>query len=229
MKILVADDDAAIRLLMQRVLGDAGYEVKTAEGGEEAYSMFVADRPDMVVLDVMMPLVDGYEVCRRIRKIDDDVPVLFLSAKGDIVDKRVGFSNGADDYLVKPFNEEELLMRIGAFLRRRRKKASQKDSGPQVLSVGPFSLDAVRHQVLKNDIPVSLTPKEFQLLFALALQQGAVMSKEELIEAVWGTEYVDDSINIAVYIRRIREKIEDDPTKASHLLTVWGVGYTFEP
>lgn len=228
MKILIADDDVAIRLLVQSILEGAEYEVLCAEGGEEAFALFEAERPDMVVLDAMMPLVDGYEVCRRIRSIDDDVPVLFLSAKGDIVDKRVGFSNGADDYLVKPFDEEELLMRVEAFLRRRRRIVSQDVRVPQVLSFGPFILDAVKHQVLKEGVSVPLTPKEFQLLFALASQKGVVLSKEELIETVWGVEYVDDSINIAVYIRRIREKIEDDPTKAAYLLTVWGVGYTFD-
>jgi two-component system response regulator VicR len=228
MKILIADDDAAIRLLVRKALEDVGYEVVCTESGRDALALFEIDRFDMVILDVMMPLLDGFEVCRRIRKADDDVPVLFLSAKGDIVDKRIGFSTGADDYLVKPFNSEELLMRVEALMRRRRKDVSQKQAAPQVLAVGSFVLDAVRHQVLKDGHPIALTPKEFQLLFTLASHQSAVMSREELIEAVWGSEYLGDSINIAVYIRRIREKIEDDPTKAAHLVTVWGVGYAFK-
>ena len=227
MKILMVDDDEAIRLLVRHAMEDAGYEVACATCGDEALALFDAQRPDAAILDVMMPRIDGFELCRLIRQKDDDIPVLFLSAKGDIVDKRSGFSSGADDYLVKPFNEEELVMRVEALLRRSRRHAS-RSIDPQVLSLGPFLLDAIRHQVLKNGQAVSLTPKEFQLLFAVASQQGAVVSKEELIERVWGPEYLGDAINIAVYVRRIREKIEDNPTRPQHLVTVWGLGYTFE-
>ena len=228
MRVLVADDDAAVRLLVKTVLEEDGHECRCASGGLEALRLYREERPDVVVLDIMMPKVDGLEVCRRIRQDDQDVPVLFLSAKGDITDKRIGFSIGADDYLVKPFDVEELLMRLAA-LYRRACRASQDD--PPVadrFSLGSFEFDAVRHCVLRGGEAVSLTPKEFQLLYHLARHSGDVIGKEELIESCWGPGYTDDTINLASYVRRLRERIEEDPGKPRHLKTVWGVGYVFE-
>lgn len=228
MRILAVDDEPSIRLLVKTVLEQAGHECACVEDGTAALERFEAERPDLVVLDVMMPRLDGFEVCRRIRLVDEAVPVLFLSAKGDIVDKRIGFSNGGDDYLVKPFEEEELLMRVEALLRRAGRTRAQGAAAPERFSLGEFSFDALRHQVFKRGEVVSLTPKEFQLLFQLASQHGHVMSKDELVEGVWGSEYLDDAINIAVYVRKLREKIEDSPAKPAHLKTVWGIGYVFE-
>lgn len=227
MKVMMVDDEPSMRLLVKTVVEEAGHECRLGAGGEEALELFERERPDVVVLDVMMPRVDGFEVCRRIRSVDADVPVLFLSAKGDIVDKKTGFGTGGDDYLVKPFNEEELLMRIEALLRRARRAASG-EGGLARFSRGPFTFDSVRHEVLKEGRPVLLTPKEFQLLYHLASHHGAVMGKDELVEAVWGEEYLDDAISIAAYVRKIREKIEDNPAKPRYLTTVWGVGYAFD-
>lgn len=199
---------------------------------EEACALFQREWPDVVVLDVMMPKVDGFEVCRRIREVDENVPVLFLSARDGIIDKRIGFSFGGDDYLVKPFNEEELVMRIEALVRRSRRSRRDGEAAaperPERFALGPFTFDEVRHEVLKGGEPVVLTPKEFQLLLHLASHPGAVMGKDELIEELWGEEYLDGAISIAVYVRKIREKIEENPAKPAYLKTVWGVGYSFE-
>lgn len=199
---------------------------------EEACALFQREWPDVVVLDVMMPKVDGFEVCRRIREVDENVPVLFLSARDGIIDKRIGFSFGGDDYLVKPFNEEELVMRIEALVRRSRRSRWDGEAAaperPERFALGPFTFDEVRHEVLKGGESVVLTPKEFQLLHHLASHSGAVMGKDELIEELWGEEYLDGAISIAVYVRKIREKIEENPAKPAYLKTVWGVGYSFE-
>ena len=199
---------------------------------EEACALFQREWPDVVVLDVMMPKVDGFEVCRRIREVDENVPVLFLPARDGIIDKRIGFSFGGDDYLVKPFNEEELVMRIEALVRRSRRSRRDGEAAaperPERFALGPFTFDEVRHEVLKGGEPVVLTPKEFQLLHHLASHPGAVMGKDELIEELWGEEYLDGAISIAVYVRKIREKIEENPAKPAYLKTVWGVGYSFE-
>lgn len=199
---------------------------------EEACALFQREWPDVVVLDVMMPKVDGFEVCHRIREVDENVPVLFLSARDGIIDKRIGFSFGGDDYLVKPFNEEELVMRIEALVRRSRRSRRDGEAAaperPERFALGPFTFDEVRHEVLKGGEPVVLTPKEFQLLHHLASHPGAVMGKDELIEELWGEEYLDGAISIAVYVRKIREKIEENPAKPAYLKTVWGVGYSFE-
>lgn len=200
--------------------------------GDLASAVFQREWPDVVVLDVMMPKVDGFEVCRRIREVDENVPVLFLSARDGIIDKRIGFSFGGDDYLVKPFNEEELVMRIEALVRRSRRSRRDGEAAaperPERFALGPFTFDEVRHEVLKGGEPVVLTPKEFQLLHHLASHPGAVMGKDELIEELWGEEYLDGAISIAVYVRKIREKIEENPAKPAYLKTVWGVGYSFE-
>ena len=199
---------------------------------EEACALFQREWPDVVVLDVMMPKVDGFEVCRRIREVDENVPVLFLSARDGIIDKRIGFSFGGDDYLVKPFNEEELVMLIEALVRRSRRSRRDGEAAaperPERFALGPFTFDEVRHEVLKGGEPVVLAPKEFQLLHHLASHPGAVMGKDELIEELWGEEYLDGAISIAVYVRKIREKIEENPAKPAYLKTVWGVGYSFE-
>lgn len=231
-KVLMVDDDASMRRLVQTVCEEAGWDCRTAAGGEEACALFQREWPDVVVLDVMMPKVDGFEVCRRIREVDENVPVLFLSARDGIIDKRVGFSFGGDDYLVKPFNEEELVMRIEALVRRSRRSRRDGEAAaperPERFALGPFTFDEVRHEVLKGGEPVVLTPKEFQLLHHLASHPGAVMGKDELIEELWGEEYLDGAISIAVYVRKIREKIEENPAKPAYLKTVWGVGYSFE-
>lgn len=226
-KIMLADDERSLCDALEIILKDAGYEVCIAHDGKEAVKVFQQERPDLAVLDVMMPWLDGFEVCERVREASPDVPVLMLSAKGDIVDKKTGFKSGADDYLVKPFNDEELVLRIEALLRRRaRVDAVQLPARfMQPVRVGDLVVDARRYEVTVSGRVISLTPKEFQILALMAENLGRVFTREDLIEAIWGSEYETGSISIPVYVRRIREKIEEDPSNPRFLQTVYRFGY----
>lgn len=226
-KILLADDEKSLCHALGIILRDAGYEVFVAHDGREAVEVFGRERPDLAILDVMMPWLDGFEVCERIRETSPDVPVLMLSAKGDIVDKKIGFRLGADDYVVKPFDDEELILRVEALLRRRARDASSE--GPaklmQAVRIGDLVIDPRRCEVAVAGSVISLTPKEFQILALMADNPGKVFTREDLIEAIWGKEFETGSISIPVYVRRIREKIERDPSNPAYLQTVWRFGY----
>ena len=228
MKVMLVDDEPSFHVLVQSVCESAGHEFRGVGDSRQAIEVFKAYAPDVVLLDIMMPYLDGYQVCEGIRALDSEVAVVFLSAKGAVPDKREAFSRGADDYLVKPFDGEELLMRLEALQRRSQRAKAQAAPAPsETLKVGEFEFDSVRQTLALNDTSVQLTPKEFQILYTLALKPETVMSKEELIEAVWGKEYLDDAISIAVYVRKIREKIEQNPAKPRYLKTAWGMGYSF--
>ena len=228
MKVMLVDDEPSFHVLVQSVCESAGHEFRGVGDSRQAIEVFKAYAPDVVLLDIMMPCLDGYQVCESIRALDSEVAVVFLSAKGAVPDKREAFSRGADDYLVKPFDGEELLMRLEALQRRsQRAKAQAAPALSETLKVGEFEVDSVRQALSLNGASVQLTPKEFQILYTLALKPETVMSKEELIEAVWGKEYLDDAISIAVYVRKIREKIEQNPAKPRYLKTAWGMGYSF--
>ena len=228
MKVMLVDDEPSFHVLVQSVCESAGHEFCGVGDSRRAIEVFKAYAPDVVLLDIMMPYLDGYQVCEGIRALDSEVAVVFLSAKGAVPDKREAFSRGADDYLVKPFDGEELLMRLEALQRRSQRAKAQAAPAPsETLKVGEFEFDSVRQTLALNGTSVQLTPKEFQILYTLALKPETVMSKEELIEAVWGKEYLDDAISIAVYVRKIREKIEQNPAKPSYLKTAWGMGYSF--
>lgn len=228
MKVMLVDDEPSFHVLVQSVCESAGHEFRGVGDSRQAIEVFKAYAPDVVLLDIMMPCLDGCQVCESIRALDSEVAVVFLSAKGAVPDKREAFSRGADDYLVKPFDGEELLMRLEALQRRsQRAKAQAAPALSETLKVGEFEFDSVRQALSLNGASVQLTPKEFQILYTLALKPETVMSKEELIEAVWGKEYLDDAISIAVYVRKIREKIEQNPAKPRYLKTAWGMGYSF--
>lgn len=228
MKVMLVDDEPSFHVLVQSVCESAGHEFRGVGDSRQAIEVFKAYAPDVVLLDIMMPYLDGYQVCEGIRALDSEVAVVFLSAKGAVPDKREAFSRGADDYLVKPFDGEELLMRLEALQRRSQRVKAQAAPAPsETLKVGEFEFDSVRQTLALNGTSVQLTPKEFQILYTLALKPETVMSKEELIEAVWGKEYLDDAISIAVYVRKIREKIEQNPAKPRYLKTAWGMGYSF--
>lgn len=228
MKVMLVDDEPSFHVLVQSVCESAGHEFRGVGDSRQAIEVFKAYAPDVVLLDIMMPYLDGYQVCEGIRALDSEVAVVFLSAKGAVPDKREAFSRGADDYLVKPFDGEELLMRLEALQRRSQRAKAQAAPVPsETLKVGEFEFDSVRQTLALNGASVQLTPKEFQILYTLALKPETVMSKEELIEAVWGKEYLDDAISIAVYVRKIREKIEQNPAKPRYLKTAWGMGYSF--
>lgn len=225
-KILLADDEDNLREAVGIILHRAGYQVCAAADGTQAVERFVRERPDLVILDVMMPWMDGYQACERIRELSPDTPVLMLTAKGDIVDKKIGFHAGADDYMVKPFNDEELLLRIEALLRRRgRGEGATLSAVGQTVVVGAMTIDPRRCEVAVDGRVVALTPKEFQIVATMAESPGKVFTREDLIELVWGREYDAASVSIPVYIRRIREKVEADPSNPLYVQTVWGFGY----
>lgn len=222
-KILVVDDDASIRRSLTRVLERNGYEVFTAADGEEALDRMRSERPDLVILDIMLPKMNGYIVCAKLREIEADVPVIFLSAKGDIVDKTMGFRSGADDYMTKPFDVEELCLRVEAVLRRAgvRGAAEQADR----IELGNLVIMPKNYSVLVDGNSVDLTAKEFEVLNCLAEYPGQVFSRRRIHERVWGEDVLGDNGVVAVYVRKIRERIEADPKRPEHLVTVWGVGY----
>ncbi len=226
MRILVVDDDPPSVKMISFLLREEGYDVISTDNGLAALELVDSHTPDLVVLDVMMPHLDGFEVCRRMRQ-KVDVPIIFLSAKGETVDKVTGLQLGADDYLAKPFEPAELLARVKAVLRRAEAFAG-KDIESQ-LTVGDLTLDPVTNQAVYSDgRTVDLTPIEFRLLYCLMRNAGRILSHDLLMSAVWGYDYEGDSNQIAVYVRRLRIKIEKDPNEPKLLTTVRGLGYKFE-
>ena len=221
--VLVADDDNSSSSAIEKMLAKDGHRCLRARNGQEALRLFWDERPDLIILDVMMPLLDGFQVCERIREHDRATPVLFLTAKGDIVDKRIG----GDDYLVKPFSGEELRLRVGALLRRAQIAAEAAASAPQseLYHVGDLEVNVRTGNVRLAGKRVELTPKESRIMAVLASHPGEVYSKRDLIEEIWGEEYLDSSIAISVYIRRIRAKLEPDPSEPRYVQTVWHCGY----
>ncbi|WP_139651269.1 response regulator transcription factor [Raoultibacter phocaeensis] len=223
-KILVADDELSVLKIVKYYAEKNGYQVDTASDGEAALRIFREASPDLVVLDVMMPGLNGFEVCEAIRDVDMRVPVIFLTAKGDLVDKGMGFKLGADDYVTKPFEPEELIMRIRTCLRRRDAfPAKRKDSN--VIDLGDLSVDLSSKTVVVRGAEVPLTAKEFDLLAFLARHPTEAISRVRLLQGVWGEDYIGDSGVVAVVVRKVREKIEENPAKPHHLLTEWGYGY----
>lgn len=230
-KILVADDNENIRTLVDHIVTEAGYECICAEDGIAAISAVIADKPDLLVLDIMMPGMDGFSVCTELRKRGETLPIMFLSAKGDIVDKGVAFKLGGDDYLVKPFEPQELVFRIEALLRRAgmgsATPAPPAEAGKNVQVFGELSIDTRRHRVTLAGKEVDLTPQEFLLLSILAEDPGRVFTREQLTRELWGDEYVGTPTSLTVIVRRIRTKIEEDPSNPRYLQTIWRVGYRF--
>lgn len=223
MKVLLADDELSMQALVRRIVEDDGFEFCAVDNGNEVFAAAASEKPDIILLDVMMPGMDGFHVCSVLRDRGFLVPIIILSAKGDTVDKAVGFSSGADDYLVKPFSPEELLMRIKAHLRQRDRLGSQ----PQVIREGELEIDQKKHLVFVKGKEVAFTPKEFGILAFLATHKGEIVTREQLIEEVWGEEYIGETSSVAVFIRKIREKIETDPSHPRLLRTLRNVGYIF--
>jgi DNA-binding response OmpR family regulator len=224
-RILVVDDDPLIVRLVRMNLTRSGFNVLTASDGEEALELVASATPDLVILDIMLPTMDGYEVCQRIREFSL-VPVVLLTAKGDQVDKLRGFEMGADDYLTKPFAPPELLARVLAVLRRSQQAAPA--GTPAVVRLGALSIDLVHRRVSVNDEPVRLTRTEFRLLQQLAVNAGKVLTHAELLTMVWGPEYRDDRDYLWAYIRHLRRKLEADPEHPVHIRSEPGFGYVLE-
>lgn len=238
--VLVVEDDLTLLETLEYNLSREGYRVVTAADGLAALEVARAQRPDLVVLDVMLPGMDGFEVCRTLRR-ETNVPILMLTARADEVDRVVGLEVGADDYLTKPFSMRELLARVKALLRRVRliredalAALGTGAAGEEAVPVSPrlvfgdLVIDADRREVLLGSEPLRLKPKEFELLFFLARHKGMALSRDLLLERVWGYEYGGGSRTVDVHVRWLREKVEPDPANPERIVTVRGVGYCFE-
>ena len=233
-KILVVEDELALQETLVYNLKREGYEVEAVSDGRAALEAARDHHPDLILLDVMLPSMDGFEVTRLLRQ-EMATPVLMLTARDDEIDRVVGLEVGADDFITKPFSMRELMARVKAMLRRvrlvREELAHQpapaaSESG--LLVFGDLTIDFIRHEVRKSDRPLVMKPKEFELLVFLAQHRGQVLSREYLLDRVWGWQFTGDSRTVDVHVRWLREKIEDDPARPQRIVTVRGAGYRFE-
>lgn len=223
-RILIVEDEESLADSVRYNLEREGYAVTVAEDGRRALERFRAEAPSLVILDLMLPEVSGLDVCRAIRA-ESDVPIIMVTAKDSEADKVTGLELGADDYVTKPFSVRELVSRVRAHLRRSR--MSTGGVREDVLDGGPVEMDVVRHEVRVHGEAVSLPPKEFDLLEAFLRRKSRLLTRDFLIEEVWGTDYFGDTKTLDVHVKRLRKKIEDDPHNPSHLVTVRGLGYKF--
>lgn len=221
--ILMVDDDALLRRSLSATLDQNGYRVTTAANAEDALAIMAHDAPDLVLLDIGLPGMDGLEALRQIQK-KVDCPVIFLTARRRELEQVLGLELGADDYITKPFNTDVVLARIKAVLRRK-KRSHEPPAQKATVEVGDVSIDPAAHSVSVGGRAVELAPREFDLLHALALEAGRVLTADELLARVWGAEYEGETQSVYVHIRRLREKIEADPNRPQRILTVRGVGY----
>jgi DNA-binding response OmpR family regulator len=226
-KILIVEDDQNLLATLNYNLLKESYDVITAVDGAQALEIARNEKPELIVLDVMLPELSGFEVCRILRK-EMTVPILMLTAKTEEVDKIVGLEIGADDYMTKPFSMRELLARIRAMLRRTDMAKLQQTGEQESLKVGDLEIDISRHQAFCKGSPLNLTPKEYDLLIFLARNKGFVFSREQLLDRVWGYDYAGGTRTVDVHIRWLRQKIETDPAHPRTLLTVRGAGYKLE-
>lgn len=226
-RILVVDDEPMVAEVVERYLQREGFAVTVAREGREALRLATTDSHDLVVLDLMLPGIDGLEICRQLRRTSE-VPIIMLTARGEETDRIVGLEVGADDYLVKPFSPRELVARIKAVLRRSSERSEGADKG-SVLKFDGLRLDPKTRQVEVNGQTPSLTAKEFDLLYFLSSHPEQVFSREQLLNDVWDYTFAGDASTVTVHIRRLREKIEADAVHPRFIKTVWGVGYKFEP
>jgi len=225
--VLVVDDEPIVREILERYLSREGFAVTTAADGQAALDAFEAARPDLIVLDLMLPRVDGLEVFRRIRE-RNGTPVIMLTARGEEVDRVVGLDLGADDYVAKPFSPREIVARVRAVLRRASGAGAGEDAD-EPLRFDGLEIDLRAREVKVGGEIASLTPKEFDLLHFLASSPRQVFSRLQLLEELWDIAYEGDPSTVTVHVRRLREKVERDPSNPRHLVTVWGAGYRFEP
>ncbi|MHB8857916.1 MAG: response regulator [Thermoleophilia bacterium] len=224
-KILVVDDEASVRKLVSSYLSREGYEVSEAEDGAQALKLARTQHPDLVVLDVMIPEVDGLEVCRILRS-ESNVFVLMLTARAEEADKLLGLGLGADDYLTKPFSPRELVARVKAIMRRGQEQGAA--AGKDVLHAGDFEIDPNRYEATLAGRKLELTAREFEILRQLASRPGMVFTREKLLELVWGYDFYGDPRVVDVHVAKLRKKVEDDPGDPKHIRTVRGVGYKLE-
>ena len=225
-KILVVDDETSIVDILKLNLQNEGYTVFEAYDGEEAVQKASEVEPDLILLDVMLPKLDGFSVCKKIRETSS-VPILMITAREEEVDKVLGLELGADDYITKPFSVRELMARIKANMRRLDRETTQSAENSDIVNVGCFTLDCNRYELYKNGNLIDLTVREFELIKFLSAQPNKIYSRKSLLEYVWDYEYYGDVRTVDVTVRRVREKIEDDPSQPRHIMTKRGVGYYF--
>ncbi len=225
-RILVVDDEPNIREVVELYLRREGFEVEAVADGAAALVAIERKQPDLIVLDLMLPVMGGIQVTRALRQSDYDLPIIMLTAKGEEDDKISGLELGADDYITKPFSPKELVARVKAVLRRAGDKPLV-DSQAQPLTQRGITINPKTRQVLVNEEEVTLTAKEFDLLWFFMNHPGQVFSRDQLLDNVWGYDFFGDASTVTVHVRRLREKIERQPTKPEYILTVWGVGYKF--
>ena len=230
-KILIVDDDANIAELIELYLTKECFQCMQANDGEEALKKNASFQPDLILLDIMLPGIDGYDVCREIRKTST-VPIIMLSAKGEVFDKVLGLELGADDYIIKPFDSKELVARVKAVLRRYQTgsvpaaPAASTETGTETIQYTDLTVSLSNYSVVYMGHPVEMPPKELELLYFLATHPNQVFTREQLLDRIWGYEYVVDTRTVDVHIKRLREKIKDHDEW--RLATVWGIGYKFE-
>ena len=224
-RVLIVDDEPMVRDVLERYLTRSGFIAETAGDGEAAIAAYDATTPDLVLLDLMLPRVDGFSVFRRIRA-RATTPVIMLTAKGEDTERIAGLELGADDYVAKPFSPREVVARVQAVLRRRPEQDASKQKR---MEFDGLELDGASREVRIEGRPVALTPKEFDLLYLMASSPRRVFTRSELLDQLWDLAFAGDPSTVTVHIRRLREKIEPDPSKPCRLVTVWGVGYRFEP
>ncbi len=227
-KILVVDDEVEILNLIKKALKKEGFEnIYIADNGTNGLEIFRNENPDLAILDIMLPDIEGYDVCKKIRQTSD-IPVLFLSAKGEELDKLVGLSIGADDYITKPFSIKELALRVKIQLRRSKKQFNIEEKiNNNIIKVGPFEVNEQTLEVKKNGELLELKPKELKMFMYMVKHKNQIISKEKFCDEVWGDDFIGYDNTIMVHIRRLREKIEDNPSKPEYIINVKGLGYKF--
>ena len=224
LKILIVDDDTNISELISLYLNKEGYETEEANSGKKALELFFEYKPDLVILDIMLPEIDGYDVCKEIRKTSN-TPIIMLTAKGEVFDKVLGLELGADDYMVKPFDPKELIARVKAVLRRNNFKGEPKETRNRIV-LDDLIIDKDNYSVTYEGKLMELPPKELEVLYFLASHSQQVFTREQLLDKIWGYDFVGDTRTVDVHIKRLRDKFEGDHSWS--IKTVWGVGYKFE-
>ena len=228
-KILILDDEDPIRQFMKINLDYQGYQTVEASSGEEALKVFEEEKPAVAILDIMLPGISGYEVCEKIRDKSPMTGIIMVSAKSQDIDKILGLEKGADDYIIKPFNPQELILRVKSLMRRvNLNPASTSESEAKTLKDGPFTLDIYSKTFYKDDKEIDVTPTEFTILEYFIKNKGKAMTRDEIMKETWGDNYSNDTKIVDVNIRRIRAKIEENPAKPAFIETVWGTGYRWK-
>jgi DNA-binding response OmpR family regulator len=231
-KVLIVEDEQALRESLAYSLLREGYQVETAEDGQKGLELALRWTPDLILLDIMLPIMDGFEVCKAVR-VESDVPIIFLSARVDEIDRVVGLEIGADDYVVKPFSMRELIIRIKARIRAYSQLRELKENKPtleykEIMTFDDLVIDLMRHEALLGGQPLQLKPKEFELLVYLVENRGRALTRELILDKVWGWDFVGESRTVDVHIRWLRSKIEKDEKEPKRIITVRGSGYRFE-